>query len=82
MSGGCEMRLSLCAIAQHDIAQHTSYIHTGERLYQCKYCEKTFAQSATLKSHERLHTGERPYVCQYRWTISLYMYMHAQHDLF
>ena len=29
--------------------------------FVCKYCEKQFTKSSTLKDHKRSHTGEEPW---------------------
>ena len=38
-------------------------IHTGEKSYKCKVCDKMFTSSGNLKTHERIHTCEKPYKC-------------------
>uniref|UniRef100_F6SIP3 C2H2-type domain-containing protein n=1 Tax=Equus caballus TaxID=9796 RepID=F6SIP3_HORSE len=37
--------------------------HTGERPYQCPYCEKGFSRNDGLKMHIHTHTREKPYKC-------------------
>ncbi|XP_065900691.1 zinc finger protein 709-like isoform X2 [Dysidea avara] len=39
--------------------------HTGEKHYQCQYCQKNFTNISALKIHERIHTRTKPYQCQY-----------------
>lgn len=39
--------------------------HSGERPYQCRFCDYRASQSGNMAAHERRHTGEKPYPCPY-----------------
>lgn len=52
--------------------------HTGEKPYQCTYCDAAFAQGNDLKAHVRRHTGER-FQCDYCSDSFLMGYLLTQH---
>ncbi|CAB3366191.1 Hypothetical predicted protein [Cloeon dipterum] len=50
------------------LKRHMSSAHASsrpERIFQCEFCAKMFAQKAQLVVHIRTHTGERPHRCSF-----------------
>ena len=37
---------------------------TGETVYQCDFCDKSFANKSHFQSHLVTHTGERAFTCR------------------
>ena len=37
--------------------------HTGEKPYQCNFCENAFSEKSKLTAHIKTHTREKPYQC-------------------
>ena len=38
-------------------------VHTGERPFECEFCQRGFSQQNSLKAHLRIHSGEKPFSC-------------------
>lgn len=36
---------------------------SGQKPFQCRFCERRFVENASLKAHIRTHTGQKPFVC-------------------
>ena len=44
--------------------RHRKKVHTGEKLYPCHICGKSYQYKQHLIIHTRVHTGEKPYFCE------------------
>ena len=54
-----------CEVCDQTFASKSHFlVHTKEKQYQCKQCEKKFSLVGNLKRHTRIHTGEMNYSCQ------------------
>ena len=57
-------------------------IHSGEKPYQCKYCNKAFSTSGNLKQHERIiHSSKKPFKCEFcskRFALKQYLESHER----
>ncbi|CAL4140735.1 unnamed protein product, partial [Meganyctiphanes norvegica] len=47
----------------HDNDTFNQRTHSGEKQYQCSYCDKDFSTSSHLVEHQRTHTEEKSYQC-------------------
>ncbi|CAG9118858.1 unnamed protein product [Plutella xylostella] len=56
-------------------------VHTGEKPYKCRICDRRFGDFGTRQKHERLHMGVRPYQCSVCGKAFTYSYVLANHML-
>ncbi|KAL2089140.1 hypothetical protein ACEWY4_016039 [Coilia grayii] len=63
---GKGLRLSSSAVPRSTamIPETMMCIHTGDKPYHCKECDKSFSLAENFRRHQRIHTGERPYHCK------------------
>ncbi|XP_067666519.1 zinc finger protein 585A-like isoform X2 [Haliotis asinina] len=42
---------------------HILSMHSSEKPFACRYCDKSFSSNMNLNRHTRVHTGEKPFLC-------------------
>jgi len=57
--------------------------HTGEKLFQCKFCGSKFVQNCSLKRHENTHMNEKCWICLHqncgkRFKLKEYLEAHVR----
>lgn len=65
-----EIKKYLCDIcgslfhSSSTLKQHVVFLHSNERRFECKECNKTFKNKSCLSRHTRIHSNDRPYKCE------------------
>jgi len=61
------VKTQLCTVCGKSFSRKTYRAHlrthSGEHLYKCQYCEKSFGTLPALRSHDLMHNGEKSHVC-------------------
>ena len=63
--------------AANVMKQH-QVIHTGENLFQCKICDKSFTQSGTLQRHKESHKTFPCSQCAKSFELEVELNIHQQ----
>ena len=56
----------LCGSAfnsEHNLKEHTIYVHMDERNFKCNKCDKSFKARNALMRHEQVHNDRRLFTC-------------------
>ena len=67
---------------KRNLSQHT-LVHSGERPYKCKYCDKSFNDTSSLGRHHKLHESNyvksfSGTVCDKKFTTIEYLRVHKK----
>jgi uncharacterized Zn-finger protein len=60
-----ETCLDLQSESEQDRSEDVKNLKSGEKLFSCDVCNKSFNLARNLKRHTWLHTGENPFSCKY-----------------
>ena len=49
--------------SEHNLKEHTTYVHMDERNFKCEKCDKSFKARNALIRHEQVHNESRLFLC-------------------
>ncbi|XP_008417032.1 zinc finger protein OZF-like isoform X2 [Poecilia reticulata] len=76
----CSCNVCDKVLARSYLSEHMR-IHTGEKLFLCTVCGKSFRQQNHLTVHMRTHTGEKPFpcvICGKNFTLQMVLTKHIR----
>ncbi|XP_066981758.1 uncharacterized protein [Macrobrachium rosenbergii] len=77
-AGNRNFMCELCGSSFHALAtlkDHHNFVHSDERKYKCKECDKTFKNRSTLSRHNHTHSDARPYECKCGFRYKRYSHL-------
>ena len=77
----CETCLKTFSFKKNCNLKVHKMIHSGEKEYRCRLCQKAFSTNSAMRNHQRVHYEDKPYVCEVchkTFKLSSTLYHHRQ----